>query len=191
MTIIVILVVIISTYVVVIIVLEIINTCRELHVAWKSIPFVHYSMTEEVTSLLTNVSRLGEVKSGYCNVIWSQYLPESCSVIVVGTGDFEEGGDRQIINLMQDLVGLDHVTSDSSFLQSGETYLTKLVLVRSIEARYPPHSPSLDSLQHIYILLKMRGPALHRVLEMTKDINPVKFDEVHLIPVDKGSGNLS
>ena len=105
------------------------NTCRELHVTWKSIPLVHYSMTEEVTSLLTDVSRLGEIKSGYCHIVWSQSLPESCSVIVVGTGDFEEGGDRQIINLMQDLVGLDHVTSDSSFGQSCESYLPKLVLI--------------------------------------------------------------
>ena len=67
---------------VVIIVFKVINTCREFHVARKRIPLVHYSMTEEMTSLLTDVSRLGEIKSGYCHVVWSQSLPESCSVIV-------------------------------------------------------------------------------------------------------------
>ena len=117
------------TYVVVIIVFKIVNTCRELYIIWKRIPLVHHSVTKKVTSLFPVVSRLGEVKSGYCHVIWSQSLPEPCSVIVVGTGDFEEGGDRQIINLMQDLIGLDHVTSDSSFSQSGESYLPKLLLI--------------------------------------------------------------
>ena len=114
---------------VVIIVLEIVNTSREFHITWESIPLIHYSMTEKVASWFTNVCRLGEVESGYYSIIWSQSLPESCSVIVVGTGDFEESGDRQIINLMQDLVGLDHVTSDSSFGQSCESYLPKLVLI--------------------------------------------------------------
>ena len=114
---------------VVIIVLEIVNTSRELHITWESIPLIHYSMTEKVASWFTNVCRLGEVESRYYSIIWSQSLPESCSVIVVGTGDFKKSGDRQIINLMQDLVGLDHVTSDSSFGQSCESYLPKLVLL--------------------------------------------------------------
>ena len=114
---------------VVIIVFEIVHTGGKFHVTWKRIPLVDYSMTEKVASWFTNVCRLGEVESGYYSIIWSQSLPESCSVIVVGTGDFEEGGDRQIINLMQDLVGLDHVTSDSSIGQSCESYLPKLVLI--------------------------------------------------------------
>ena len=117
------------TCVIVIIVLEIVNTCRKLHITRKRIPLVHYSMTKEFTSWFTVVSRLCKVESGYGHVTWSQSLPESCSVIVVSTGDIKEGGDRQIINLMQDLVGLDHVTPDSSFRQSGESYLSKLVLI--------------------------------------------------------------
>ena len=129
MTIIVILGVIFITNKAVIIVLEIVDTSREFHVTRKSVPFIYYSMTEEVTSRFTYVCRLGEVESGYNIVIWSQSLPKSCSMIVVSTGDFEEGGDRQIIDLMQDLIGLEHGSSEPSFRQRGESYLPKLLLI--------------------------------------------------------------
>ena len=65
-------IVILITVVVVIIVFEVVNTSREFNIIRKSIPFVHYSMTEEMTSLFTNVRRLGEVESADCCVIWSK-----------------------------------------------------------------------------------------------------------------------
>ena len=98
-------------------------------------------------------------------------------MVVVGASELEEGGDWQIIDLMQNLVSLDHVSTDSSFRQGCESYLLKLLFIRTIETRYHPYCPSLDSFQHIDVLLKVRGPALHHVLEMTNDINSVQFDE--------------
>ena len=50
-------------------------------------------------------------------------------MVVVGASELEEGGDWQIIDLMQKLVSLDHVSPDSSFRQGGESYLLKLFFI--------------------------------------------------------------
>ena len=100
MTIIVILVQFLVTNVVVIIVFEVVHTCGEFNIIRKSIPCIHNSMTEKVTSLLTDESRLSEVESGGCRVIWSEFMSQPCSVVVISPSNFEEGRDWKIINLM-------------------------------------------------------------------------------------------
>ena len=64
----------------------------------------------------------------------------------------EECLDRNVIHLLNDLVRLDEITSNSSVDKGGQSNLQELILVGSLESGYLPNGPTLDVLDRVLLL---------------------------------------